>query len=111
MMRLVIIMIFLISVLFGSGCKDAEIEGGFTAVDVKIPEVVKSVDLLKKDLAVKHPDVKVLRAVSAESQIVAGQKLVIKCEYLSDTNDKPKILRAYIFITLESKYTVEKVEF
>jgi|GEM_PF-5480113 len=111
MIRFAFILFMVFSAFFTWGCKDGEVDGGYTMISVSTDEVVKSLDYIKKELAAKHPDVKIVKAVSAQSQIVAGQKLVIKCEYLSDTNKEPKVLKAFMFITLEDKYVVEKIEF
>jgi hypothetical protein len=91
-------------------CRSPEIDGGWVAMDTKSREVRDAVEFLNNELKTRHPDVRITKVLSAQSQIVAGQNMKITAIYTSDINKKGKTLEALIFITLDDKYTLTSLD-
>ena len=92
-------------------CSSSEIDGGWMKLEPGHPDVVKAVSFLKKELASRHPDIRIMQVQSAKSQIVAGQHLDLICIYSSEITRKTKTLKALVFVTLDEKYSLEKLKF
>jgi hypothetical protein len=71
--------------------------GGYSEIDVKDKKAVEAYEFLKQELASRHPEFTLLAAKKAFSQVVAGFKIRLICEYL-DSQKQERQLSAFVYI-------------
>ncbi len=111
MKKIVILLVVAMAALFSGSCKDKEIDGGWTSLDINGADVRKAAAFLQAEIPVMHPDVKIGKILSAEVQTVAGEKFNFEIEYTSDINKSPKIMKVKLFLSLEGKYSLKEIKF
>jgi hypothetical protein len=85
--------------------------GSFIKISNDSDPAKEAFDFLKSELKAKFQAIVLGRIISAESQVVAGQKLRLLCNYKDEQkNGKEKLLRAEIYIDLSGKKILDELQ-
>ena len=71
--------------------------GGYREIDVNDSKAVDAYEFLKKQLAGSHPEITLISATRAYSQVVAGFKIRLICSYRKAQNRENRLL-ALVYI-------------
>jgi hypothetical protein len=91
------------------GPRDGEqkIVGGFTKIPADSPVAQKAFNFLKQEIAKKEPAIMVGVVKTAESQVVAGNKIRLTCEYADDREKgRVRLLMATVYVDLNETMTL-----
>ena len=107
-----IVLLSLLALFLTAGmCKSTEVvPGGWIDQKTDAEIVVKALNFLKKEAKNNIADIEILEVISAQTQVVAGYNVALKCKYKS----KEKVasnLKAVIYIDLKDKYTLINLGF
>ena len=71
--------------------------GGYREIDVKDSKAADAYEFLKEQLAGSHPEITLISATKAYSQVVAGFKIRLNCSYRKAQNQENRLL-ALVYI-------------
>jgi hypothetical protein len=84
--------------------------GSFIKISIDSDSVKEAFNFLKSEIMAKSLPIELGKIISAESQVVAGQKIRLFCKYKDRKIDsQDKILKAVIYIDLSGKKTLENI--
>ena len=93
----------------GSSDKKGDRQGGWQKQDINADSVKKGYEFLQKEMAISHPDVNLKSVEEAQTQVVQGYKLKLKCKY-QKKSEPEKSLNALIYVDLQKAHTLEELK-
>lgn len=87
------------------------ITGGYQTIDTNDPEAKKAYKFLCDELKKEKPDMKNIKIIRAESQVVAGINYRLTCQYQKKSSKKNYSFEATIYRDLNGKMKITNLEF
>ncbi len=92
--------------------KEIPLDGGYSEISTDSKNVKESFSFLKKELSISYPGISLIQVQKAETQIVAGWKILLFCEYIiGDSKKELHFLTAVIYKDLNNNMTLSNLDF
>ena len=91
--------------------KEMSLDGGYSETSTDSENVKESFGFLRKELLISHPEIYLIKVKNAETQIVAGWKIRLICEYNVGESEELHLLQAVIYKDLDQNMTLKDLKF